>query len=126
MPKLSAEQIAKEYADFKKQHPEAVARLPAEFKQRVKKAYEDGVSISEIAKACKKSNQAVMNWLGKLKKKDSTRKGDGTRPISASKPNKILDRNSARIKGSEDRWVKIRVDGKEIEIRDSDYKRLYM
>lgn len=106
------ETLVKEYRSFKAEHPARAARVPEAIKSKAQEIYKAGTPYSRVAEALDISPGAVKAWLGDAKAPKA--KGKPGR-----KPGKRIE--GASGSGIKQGWVKIRVEGREVEVAKADF-----
>ncbi len=134
-------QLATEYKAFKGQNPKKTARIPTTLKQLAKDVHVGGTAPEEMEKALGLSRQGMLRWLEPAaadgRKPVRQRKartaplpavGHATREASPAsnsvepslKP--LSMRSPAEAPPADDsKWVRIRIDGREIEVARTDF-----
>lgn len=123
------EQLGSEYRDFKEKNPKRTARVPMEIKVKAREVHAGGATVDQIAKSVGISRAAIDLWLKKI---DVQEKRTDKRRTSAKKAREALEAVPASQAGIPDPvanpqssiehdWVRIRIDGKEIEVAKKDF-----
>lgn len=110
--KADIEALGTEYKAFHANKKAKSDPVPEAIKQKARKLIGKDVSYTAIANAAGVAIGTVKGWVG-ANAKPST--GNGSK--KAGRPKKTG--------ASEDRWIKIRLNGRELELLESDYLRLY-
>lgn len=129
------ERLVQEYKKFKSANPRKTARLPTGIKQMARDVHSGGVSPDAMAKALGLSKPGLQRWLEESKSASKKRKGKSTPlafasgqpmpdvvkaedviiPLTAS----AIPQTSALPHDSD--WIRMRVDGREIEVARRDF-----
>jgi hypothetical protein len=127
------EQLATEYMQFKIHNPQKTARVPAEIMQKARDVRDGGATVPDLMKALGMSKPGVTRWLNKpvgrkAAAKDRMSKAlanavamDKTNQPAAAGAPAAASPVQAPIPGPAVDWVRIRVDGREIEVSKKDF-----
>lgn len=103
--------LAAEYKIFKKANPAKAARVPLSIKTQAKALFDSGATYSAIAEACGVVVGSTRAWIeGPANKSNATQPGRG--------PGRPRQGASSVVKQG---WVKIRVEGREVEVAKTDF-----
>ena len=105
--------LAEKYKAFKVEHPGRAARVPGGIKDEARRLHNAGATYSGLADACGITQDSVRSWIEREKDKPAAK--PGRKP---GRPSKGANLAGASVKGG---WVKIRVEGREVEVAKADF-----